>query len=162
GERGEAISALFAAEAAIYGRFGYGLAAPDVRLTTPRGAKLRPVARPRDHSARLEALSAHPHPELGDPPPTDSRRRAPGVGLPPRVGDPRHPRDAPSPPRGPGAVPRWQGDPAHRDRRAGRRTPRLRDVPPRREVGGRRPAGHRAPERDRRARRRRDPRAVVG
>jgi predicted acetyltransferase len=42
--RGEAISALWAAEMAIYGRFGYGLAARDLRLTVPRTAALRDVA----------------------------------------------------------------------------------------------------------------------
>ncbi len=42
-ERGEAISGLNAAEAAIYGRFGYGMAAPQVSLTIPRGAQLRAV-----------------------------------------------------------------------------------------------------------------------
>jgi predicted acetyltransferase len=41
--RGEPVSALFAAEPAIYGRFGYGSAADDVRLKLPRGAALRPV-----------------------------------------------------------------------------------------------------------------------
>ncbi|UOR01052.1 GNAT family N-acetyltransferase [Leucobacter allii] len=43
-ERGEVISGLTAAEAAIYGRFGYGMAAPQVSLTIPRGAALRPIA----------------------------------------------------------------------------------------------------------------------
>ncbi|MHA3683428.1 GNAT family N-acetyltransferase [Leucobacter sp. HY1908] len=42
-ERGEAISVLNAAEAAIYGRFGYGMAAPQVSLTIARGAALRDV-----------------------------------------------------------------------------------------------------------------------
>ena len=42
-ERGEAVSMLYAAEPAIYGRFGYGLAARQVQLTLPRGAALRPV-----------------------------------------------------------------------------------------------------------------------
>lgn len=42
-ERGEAVSGLNAAEAAIYGRFGYGMAAEQVSLTIPRGAELRPV-----------------------------------------------------------------------------------------------------------------------
>ncbi|WP_449281017.1 GNAT family N-acetyltransferase [Leucobacter sp.] len=41
--RGEAISGLNAAEAAIYGRFGYGMAASQISLTIPRGAGLRPV-----------------------------------------------------------------------------------------------------------------------
>ncbi len=42
-DRGEAVSILFAAETAIYGRFGYGLATQHVRLTVPRGADLRDV-----------------------------------------------------------------------------------------------------------------------
>lgn len=42
-ERGEALSGLNAAEAGIYGRFGYGMAASQVSLTIPRGAELRPV-----------------------------------------------------------------------------------------------------------------------
>ncbi len=42
--RGEAVSALFAAEMPIYGRFGYGLAARGSRMTLPRGAALREVA----------------------------------------------------------------------------------------------------------------------
>jgi predicted acetyltransferase len=41
--RGEAVSALFASEPAIYGRFGYGVASRAVWLTVPRGAALRPV-----------------------------------------------------------------------------------------------------------------------
>lgn len=41
--RGEPVSALFAAEMAIYGRFGYGCAADSLRLDLPRGAELRPV-----------------------------------------------------------------------------------------------------------------------
>jgi predicted acetyltransferase len=42
-DRREAVSMLFAAEPAIYGRFGYGLAARQVMLTVPRSAPLRPV-----------------------------------------------------------------------------------------------------------------------
>ena len=42
-ERGEAVSMLYAAEPAIYGRFGYGLGARQVTLTIPRHAELRPV-----------------------------------------------------------------------------------------------------------------------
>ncbi|MBL3699904.1 GNAT family N-acetyltransferase [Leucobacter luti] len=42
--RGEAVSGLNAAEAAIYGRFGYGQASTQVSLTVPRGAALRDVA----------------------------------------------------------------------------------------------------------------------
>ncbi len=40
---GEPVSMLFAAEPAIYGRFGYGLAARQVNLTLPRGAALKHV-----------------------------------------------------------------------------------------------------------------------
>ncbi|QIM15337.1 GNAT family N-acetyltransferase [Leucobacter insecticola] len=43
-ERGEAVSGLAAAEAGIYGRFGYGAATPQMSLTVPRGAALRVVA----------------------------------------------------------------------------------------------------------------------
>lgn len=61
--RGEAVSALYAAEPAIYGRFGYGLAAYDVRLTVPRGAALRPVAGADAVRVRLERVEAR-HSEL--------------------------------------------------------------------------------------------------
>lgn len=42
-ERGEALSVLFSAEPAIYGRFGYGVAARQVTCKLPRGAQLRPI-----------------------------------------------------------------------------------------------------------------------
>ncbi len=42
-ERNESISVLFAAEPGIYGRFGYGRAAYDVRCRIPRGATQRPL-----------------------------------------------------------------------------------------------------------------------
>lgn len=41
--RGEAISTLFAAEAQIYQRFGYGVAAFEARMELSRSAKLRPL-----------------------------------------------------------------------------------------------------------------------
>lgn len=62
--RGETVSALFAAEDAIYGRFGYGQAATDRKLTIPRGAALRPVAGSEDHAVRLEVLDADRHGDL--------------------------------------------------------------------------------------------------
>ncbi len=62
-ERGEAVSMLFAAEPAIYGRFGYGLAARQVMLTLPRGAALRPVDT-AGLSVRIEHFDAHAHIEL--------------------------------------------------------------------------------------------------
>ncbi len=54
--RGEAVSALYAAEPAIYGRFGYGVAAYDVRLTVPRTAALRPVPGADQVRVRLERV----------------------------------------------------------------------------------------------------------
>ena len=60
-ERGEAVSALFAAEAPIYGRFGYGLAAQDLRLTIPRGAALRDVPGADALRVRLERVEPDAH-----------------------------------------------------------------------------------------------------
>lgn len=60
-DRGEAVSALFAAEPAIYGRFGYGLAAHDLRLKIPRGAALRDVPGHPDVRVRVERLDAERH-----------------------------------------------------------------------------------------------------
>jgi predicted acetyltransferase len=59
--RGEAVSALFAAEPAIYGRFGYGLAATDLHLKVPRGAALRDVTGAGDLRVRLERLDPDRH-----------------------------------------------------------------------------------------------------
>ncbi|HWS59001.1 MAG TPA: GNAT family N-acetyltransferase [Actinotalea sp.] len=59
--RGEAVSALFAAEPAIYGRFGYGLAAMDVRLSIPRGAALRDVPGSADLQIRIERMDPDRH-----------------------------------------------------------------------------------------------------
>lgn len=61
--RHEPISLLFAAEPAIYGRFGYGLAARSTTLTMPRAARLRPVAT-EDLGFRIETLSYDRHAEL--------------------------------------------------------------------------------------------------
>lgn len=59
--RGEAVSALFAAEPAIYGRFGYGLAANDLRLKIPRGAALREVPGAAGLRVRIERLDPERH-----------------------------------------------------------------------------------------------------
>lgn len=56
---GEAISVLFAAEPTIYGRFGYGAAAFDVRCTFGRGAALRPLAPTTPTSLQEHASSTH-------------------------------------------------------------------------------------------------------
>lgn len=60
-DRGEAVSALFAAEPAIYGRFGYGLAATNLRLSLARGAALREVPGWQDVRVRVERLDPDRH-----------------------------------------------------------------------------------------------------
>ncbi|MGV8850734.1 MAG: GNAT family N-acetyltransferase [Propionibacteriaceae bacterium] len=57
---GEPVSMLFAAEPAIYGRFGYGLAARQVTLTVPRGAALKPIAE-EGLSVRIEHFEFESH-----------------------------------------------------------------------------------------------------
>ncbi|WP_435735528.1 GNAT family N-acetyltransferase [Cellulosimicrobium sp. PMB13] len=63
-ERGEAVSALFAAEAPIYGRFGYGRAADDLRVAVPRGARLRDVPGAERHTVRIERADRARHGDL--------------------------------------------------------------------------------------------------
>lgn len=60
-DRGEPVSALFAAELSIYGRFGYGLAARELQMTIPRGAALRDVPGAADVRVRLERLDVDRH-----------------------------------------------------------------------------------------------------
>jgi predicted acetyltransferase len=55
---GEPVSLLHAAEAAIYGRFGYGLAARRHRFTIARGAALRAV--PGESGVRTSVVEADP------------------------------------------------------------------------------------------------------
>lgn len=62
--RGEAVSALFAAEAPIYGRFGYGRAADDLRVAVPRGARLRDVPGAERHTVRIEQADRARHGDL--------------------------------------------------------------------------------------------------
>lgn len=63
-ERGEAISALTASEPAIYGRFGYGLAATTLALTLPRGADLRWVEGCDDLDITIETFNLTKHAAL--------------------------------------------------------------------------------------------------
>lgn len=63
-DRGEPVSLLFAAEAGIYGRFGYGLASRHVGLTLKRRAALRPVAGTEELDVRMEILSLDRHGDL--------------------------------------------------------------------------------------------------
>lgn len=59
--RGEAVSTLFAAESAIYQRYGYGLACPTYRLQIPRGAAFRPVEGSDQLRIRLEDADVATH-----------------------------------------------------------------------------------------------------
>lgn len=68
--RGETVSALFAAEPAIYGRFGYGLASQHLTVQVPRGAALRdvPAALEGEDAApiriRFEAVDTERHADV--------------------------------------------------------------------------------------------------
>ncbi|VTR77135.1 GNAT family N-acetyltransferase [Cellulomonas hominis] len=64
--RGEPVSALFAAEPGIYGRFGYGSASDHLRLTVPRGAALRDVPGSQDLTVRFTTLDPAAHEGLVD------------------------------------------------------------------------------------------------
>jgi predicted acetyltransferase len=75
--RGEPVSALFAAEAGIYGRFGYGSAADDLRLTLDRGTALRDVAGSAGLALRLDPLDPAVHDDV-----VDAVHRAAGRGRP--------------------------------------------------------------------------------
>lgn len=95
---GEPVSILFAAEPAIYGRFGYGLAARQVTLTVPRGAALKPVSE-EGLSVRIEhfdfefhgALVARLHTAVDRPGSvtrtTDAHQRSYVSEVPSRRGD---------------------------------------------------------------------------
>jgi len=61
---GEPVSLLTASEPAIYGRFGYGLAAHQVNLTIPRGAALRAVTGSDEIEVRVEHCTAQRHRDL--------------------------------------------------------------------------------------------------
>jgi len=62
--RGEPVSLLWAAEPAIYGRFGYGLATRGVELTVPRGAAMRDVPGSEDLLVDFEHVDPARHAEL--------------------------------------------------------------------------------------------------
>jgi predicted acetyltransferase len=63
-ERGELVSALHAAEAPIYGRFGYGAASSWLVLTIGRGAALRDVPGSADLVGRFETADLDRHGDL--------------------------------------------------------------------------------------------------
>ena len=76
-QRGEPVSALFAAEAAIYGRFGYGCAADALDVTVPRGTRLRPVEGSDELTVRFATVDPAVHRDL-----VDGLHRAAGAGRP--------------------------------------------------------------------------------
>ncbi len=63
-DRGEPVSALFAAEPSIYGRFGYGLASHALHLTLPRRAALREVPGSDAVRVALELVDVDRHADL--------------------------------------------------------------------------------------------------
>ncbi|MPV38309.1 GNAT family N-acetyltransferase [Georgenia subflava] len=62
-ERGEVLSALYAAETGIYGRYGYGVATQHARLTVGRGAQLRDVPGADELVVELDRLDPARHGE---------------------------------------------------------------------------------------------------
>lgn len=76
-QRGEPVSALFAAEAAIYGRFGYGCAADEIAVRLPRGTALRPVSGSDELVVRFDTADRTRHADL-----VDGVHRAAGRGRP--------------------------------------------------------------------------------
>ncbi|NUU18688.1 GNAT family N-acetyltransferase [Cellulomonas humilata] len=76
-DRGEPVSALFAAEHAIYGRYGYGSAADDVRVKIARGAALRDVPGSEELTVTLATADVAAHSAV-----VDEVHRAAGAGRP--------------------------------------------------------------------------------
>ncbi len=84
----EPVSVLWAAEPAIYGRFGYGLAANGLRFTIPRGATLRAVPGGEGLRVRLENADVERHARVVDDCYEQFRAAHPGAvsrGLPERA-----------------------------------------------------------------------------
>lgn len=79
--RGESVSALFAAEPTIYGRFGYGPASQDVRVKIPRGAKLKLTAGSANLTVRIETRSAEKHQGLINSVHRSAGQNVGGTGL---------------------------------------------------------------------------------
>ncbi len=78
-ERGEPLSALYAAEAAIYGRFGYGLATRGLKFSLPRGAALREIPGGGDVRLRMERVDVERHADLVATCHDAARRERPGM-----------------------------------------------------------------------------------
>jgi predicted acetyltransferase len=97
---GEAVSGLHASEAAIYGRFGYGLATSGLRLTLPRRATLRDVAEADDVTTRFLTADVEQHARLVGDLYAKAARRRPGGVLRTEALDQRQVRDSPFQRRG--------------------------------------------------------------
>jgi predicted acetyltransferase len=78
-ERGEPVSALHAAEAPIYGRFGYGMASHYLYGTVPRGAALHPVPGADEVRLRLEHVDPARHADIVGDCYEAARRDRPGM-----------------------------------------------------------------------------------
>lgn len=78
-ERGEAVSALNAAEQPIYGRFGYGMAGRQLSLTVPRGTAIRDVPAAEDLRIRIEKVDADRHADVVGDCYEAARRDRPGM-----------------------------------------------------------------------------------
>jgi predicted acetyltransferase len=78
-ERGEAVSALHASEATIYGRFGYGAATAEVRGTLPRGAALRDVPGADTVRLRMDVADVDRHSDVVGDCYEAARRSRPGM-----------------------------------------------------------------------------------
>lgn len=103
----EPVSALWAAEPAIYGRYGYGLATLGARLTLPRGAGLRDVPGADDLAVTLERADPARHVDVVAQGYEAARAGRPGAMARDSAGLRREPLDDP-PPRG------WRGTEALR------------------------------------------------
>jgi predicted acetyltransferase len=63
-ERGEAVSALYAMEAEIYSRFGYGMGSQTVKASIPRGSRMWGIPGTDDLTVRLERANFDAHDQL--------------------------------------------------------------------------------------------------
>lgn len=97
---GEPVSGLHASEAAIYGRFGYGLATSGLRLTVPRRATLREVPGAGEVSLRFLTADVEQHTAVVADLYARAARRRPGGILRTPALDQRQVRDSPFQRRG--------------------------------------------------------------
>jgi predicted acetyltransferase len=97
---GEPVSGLHASEAAIYGRFGYGLGTSGLRLTLPRRAPLRDVPGADDVVVRFLTADVQQHAPLVADLYARVTRRRPGGVLRTAALDERQVRDSPFQRRG--------------------------------------------------------------